>query len=156
MRRQIVRAIILLSAVILLFFAVSAAIGYKKRCDEEYRPDSEVTLADKKFRTEIAASDEDRSRGLSGRKCIGENQAMLFEFSQPGKPCFWMKDMKFAIDIIWFDEAGSIVYAKEDARPDSYPETFCPQSDSVRVIELRQGTIDRLGLDLTEENILKL
>ena len=34
---------------------------------------------------------------------------MLFIFSQPDFYPFWMKDMKFPIDIIWLDENLQII-----------------------------------------------
>src|SRR4051812_9202852 len=48
---------------------------------------------------------ETRSLGLGGRPCMPPRTAMLFEFYETGQQCFWMKDMKFAIDIVWLNEA---------------------------------------------------
>jgi len=48
---------------------------------------------------------------------LKENEAMLFVFKKPDKYSFWMKDMKFPIDIIWLDSDGKVVYIKESMQP---------------------------------------
>jgi uncharacterized membrane protein (UPF0127 family) len=45
---------------------------------------------------------------------------MLFEFSQDGKYQFWMKDMRFPLDFVWFKDdnvtevMGNISYSSKD------------------------------------------
>ena len=50
---------------------------------------------------DLAATNEEKRRGLSGRNGLEENEGMLFVFEEPGFYSFWMKDMLFPIDIIW-------------------------------------------------------
>src|SRR5947208_11440214 len=50
-----------------------------------------------------------RSRGLQGKEGLKKNEGMLFIFEQDGLHRFWMKDMKFPIDIIWIDHRGAII-----------------------------------------------
>ncbi|MFY9463353.1 MAG: DUF192 domain-containing protein, partial [Candidatus Sungiibacteriota bacterium] len=50
---------------------------------------------------EVAAEPQSQSRGLSGRESMTPNQAMLFLFAKSDKHAFWMKGMKFPIDIFW-------------------------------------------------------
>src|SRR5688500_16424694 len=57
----------------------------------------------------VAKSESDRSKGLSGRNNLAKDQGMLFVFPQPGEYAFWMKDMKFAIDIIYINK-DKVVY----------------------------------------------
>jgi uncharacterized membrane protein (UPF0127 family) len=45
---------------------------------------------------------------------LKENEAMLFVFQQSARHSFWMKDMKFPIDIIWLDSDEKVVYIKEN------------------------------------------
>ena len=64
----------------------------------------------------------------------------------PGKYDFWMKDMNFALDIIWLSEDLHIVYIKKDARPESYPAIFGPEMDTKYVLEVVSGFASRYNL----------
>ena len=58
---------------------------------------------------EIADTRQKMQTGLSKRSSMTENQGMLFEFgSQKKTPAFWMKDMKFNLDLIWISD-GKII-----------------------------------------------
>src|SRR4030042_4940512 len=52
---------------------------------------------------ELAVSDQQRAQGLMFREKINEDQAMLFIFEEEDIHSFWMKNMRFAIDILWLD-----------------------------------------------------
>jgi uncharacterized membrane protein (UPF0127 family) len=78
-----------------------------------------VILAD------VAITDEDQIKGLSIRDQMNENEGMLFVYGEPSRQSFWMKDMKFPIDIIWLNETGSVVHVEENLRP-CVPSLECP------------------------------
>ena len=46
-------------------------------------------------------------KGLSGRDNLADDEGMFFVFEKSDIYPFWMKDMKFAIDIIWIMEDGN-------------------------------------------------
>src|SRR5262245_59669655 len=50
---------------------------------------------------EIAQNDAQRAQGLSGSNPLADNTGMLFLFAKPGNYIFWMKDMRFPLDMIW-------------------------------------------------------
>ena len=58
---------------------------------------------------EVVSSLEDMKRGLQGREGLKPNHGMLFNFDYEDYQRFWMKDMKFSIDIIWIDSQKKIV-----------------------------------------------
>ena len=58
----------------------------------------------------VADTPEARQQGLSGRAGLGESEGMLFVFPKDGEYAFWMKDMRFSIDILWLSGNGTIVY----------------------------------------------
>lgn len=60
-----------------------------------------VTVGQQTYVVEIAATAEQQAQGLSGRTSMSEASGMLFPFSPPQIVSFWMKDMKFPIDIVW-------------------------------------------------------
>jgi|SRR3989344_511659 len=78
-------------------------------------------------------------QGLSGRESLGEFEGMLFVFETPDFYEFWMKDMKFPIDIIWIGENLEVTDISEDERPDSYPKLFKPKEKSLYVLEVNAG-----------------
>jgi uncharacterized membrane protein (UPF0127 family) len=95
---------------------------------------------------EIADNEAEREKGLSGRQDVPVSTGMLFIFDVPGQHCFWMKDTLVPLDMLWFDTDHKLVYQQLDAQPDSYPQTFCPDSDALYVVELRAGTAAQLRL----------
>lgn len=103
-------------------------------------------LDDKCMKLERAAMPEARQHGLSNREYLPRHEGMLFIFNEPGEHCFWMKDMKFSIDIIWLDQDKKVVDIKENVAPDTYPNSFCPTSLSKYVVEVNAGVTRQAGL----------
>ena len=63
-----------------------------------------ISWSGKEYAVEVADTPALRERGLGGRDNLCTACAMLFVFSAPGKYGFWMKDMRFPIDIIFIRE----------------------------------------------------
>ncbi len=105
-----------------------------------------VRLKNNVFNVEVMRTDEQRQRGLSGREKLDIEAAMLFEFEMPDKHCFWMKDMKFNIDILWFNDQNRLIHQERNAPLASYPNSFCPPAPAKYVLEVQAGTADRLNL----------
>lgn len=99
----------------------------------------------------VADSEEKRAQGLSGKKFLPSNTAMLFEFDKPDTHGIWMKDMLFPIDIIWLDHNKMIVNLLSNAEPGSYPHVYYPPKNSLYVLEVRAGLIKDKGLKLGDE-----
>lgn len=77
----------------------------------------EISIAGNTLMVDVAQTDEQRKRGLSGRDSLEEGTGMLFVFDENSRPTFWMKDVSFAIDIIWVDD-GKIVGIDKDVQPE--------------------------------------
>lgn len=92
-----------------------------------------------------------REKGLGGRSQLNKRQGMLFVYTNTNKNCMWMKDMKFAIDIIWFDSNKKVVSIKQNATPESFPETFCPDNDSQYILEVPAGVVSEIGIKLGDQ-----
>lgn len=91
----------------------------------------------------VASTTEALNRGLGGRDRLLEGTGMLFIFGRSGYHGIWMKDMKFAIDILWINDQGQIVDLKKEILPETYPEVFLPKEISSFVIELPAGFSDK-------------
>jgi uncharacterized membrane protein (UPF0127 family) len=56
------------------------------------------------FSLYLAKTSQEQEVGLAKFNKINKNQGMLFIFSKPDYYSFWMKNMKFPIDIIFIDK----------------------------------------------------
>lgn len=107
---------------------------------------SEVRIGASSISVDVADTPSLREQGLSGRKSLCADCGMLFIFEKPGRPTFWMKDMNFAIDIVWIDGAGKVVTVHTSLAPETYPETFAPSKDILYVLELPAGFVEAHGI----------
>lgn len=73
---------------------------------------------------DIADSDVEIRRGLSGRRYLGDYEGMFFIFDSQVNNPFWMKDMLIPLDIIFIDSENFIVHIAENQQPCS--DTYCP------------------------------
>ena len=103
----------------------------------------EIIVGNVAVKVEIAASSEEKQKGLSGRNFMRKNSGMLFVFSQPDLYHFWMKNMKFPIDIIWLDENLRIINIEKNITPDSFPKKFTPRLPAKYVLEVNGGWSDK-------------
>jgi uncharacterized membrane protein (UPF0127 family) len=78
---------------------------------------SNIVVGDTTLRVEIADTAFLRSRGLSYRDGLRPGTGMLFVFSEPAIRDFWMKGMRFCLDIVWIED-GEIVGAAQNACPE--------------------------------------
>jgi uncharacterized membrane protein (UPF0127 family) len=85
---------------------------------------------------EVVRTPQERQQGLSGRASLPLGSGMLFVFESPEMRTFWMKDMNFAIDIIWLDGSWQVISVTENATPDTFPDTFSPTRPAQYVLEV--------------------
>lgn len=122
---------------------------------------TKVTIGENIITAEISDSEEGRIQGLSGRKSLPENHGMLFVFEEANKYSFWMKDMKFPIDIIWINK-GEIVDITYHVNPEATDAksltTYQPKESAQYVLEVNANYAREKGIkigDLVEISGLK-
>ncbi len=111
------------------------------------RDSTTVTIGKLNVNAKIAANTKDRQKGLSIYDSLPLDQGMLFVFDKSDSYIFWMKDMKFAIDIIWIDENKKVVeIAKnvpaEPGKNDLQLKQYKPASPAKYVLEVNAGLSD--------------
>ncbi len=118
-----------------------------KRFEEVRVRLADVTLGGVTIRAEVAETAEARAQGLSNRASLPEQAGMLFLFDRPGIYGFWMKDMKFSIDIIWINDR-TIVDISPNVLPvpDGTPPTYRPRGPANRALEVKAGFAKAHGL----------
>ena len=116
-----------------------------------------ILIGGEDFIVDIADTEEKRNQGLGGREGIGKNEGMLFVFGESLIPTFWMKGMKFPIDIIWI-RGNTIIGFAENAQPELSGETLkLYQSPGFvnYVLEVSAGTVERLNISPGTEVVIQ-
>ena len=103
-----------------------------------------VVIRNTKLEITIVTTNVQRALGLAKRDSLPENQGMLFDFNDDknSKPGFWMKDMKFDIDIIWIKDDKVLFIHKNVSAPEtpSSPLShYYPPSSVDYVLETNAG-----------------
>jgi hypothetical protein len=87
---------VLFSSLLIFIFSLAFA-SYDRKFIKVFLPNGVSITA------ELAVTEEERQQGLMYREKIDSDQGMLFIFEEEEKYSFWMKNMKFSIDILWLD-----------------------------------------------------
>jgi uncharacterized protein len=111
-------------------------------------PNNSVHIGRKSIPVEVVSSSVAREKGLSGRDRLAKGRGMLFVYSQAEDYCMWTKDMKFAIDIVWFDESKKVTYVSENVTPETYPKAFCSGQPARYVLEMNAGEASQFGFSI--------
>ncbi len=133
--------------VFLIVFGIVLTVVYNYSSDSSGNHIPKIILGGKEFLVEIADTREKYIRGLSGRNSLDEDKGMLFLFDKLDTYGFWMKDMKFPIDIIWIN-GDKVVYVLPTVNPGSYPNIFTPPVSADKVLEINAGLSRKF--DITE------
>lgn len=98
----------------------------------------------------IASTPTQRARGLAVRDSLSDQEGMYFIFPEAGYPLFWMKDMKFPIDILWIrgDELVDMTLDLQPPGRDGQLPQYGPRVAIDRVLEVPAGFARRHGLRL--------
>ncbi len=108
-----------------------------------------ITINNQTFEVAVADTPSKRLRGLSGREALQKNEGMLFLFDRAGRYGFWMKDMRFPIDIIWI-RGTRVVGFSENLQAEPHRTIFTlplyyPPEAADKVLELNAGLVKRYG-----------
>ena len=145
--RLIAIAVIVIAAVLVGAFTYHPKESSIAKCGI-YRNDKTVSIGSKKIQAEVTMNPAEMEQGLGGRACIEANQAMLFVFDKPGRYAFWMKDMRFPIDIVWIDANHKVVGLDIDVAPSTYPDVFVSEKPAQYVLELQANRSKALDITL--------
>lgn len=93
------------------------------------------------FKLYVAKSDKDKQVGLSKYKNIDSSQGMVFRFPKANYYPFWMKEMKFSIDIIYIKDGKIVTIYKNVPLPktNSSPLVYTSTAPADTVLEVNAG-----------------
>ncbi len=108
------------------------------------------------IRAEVADGFLKQMIGLMYREGIASDEGMLFPliFSGKGAASIIMFNMKFSIDIVWLDKSRRVVDIVRNAKPEKsmfFGKSYAPKKHSSYVLELKSGTVGRLGIGIGDE-----
>jgi hypothetical protein len=115
-----------------------------------------VRIGDTIVVAEVADTQALQVQGLSNRSSLPAGEGMLFVFDEEGGHSIWMKDMQFAIDIVWAASNGTIITIEERVSPNTYPQTFSAAEPRARyVLEVPAGFIDTTGVGVGDKIVVQ-
>jgi len=134
------------SFVILIVFVVALFLLLNNTGD--LKNIKQVRISGEEIQVELALTQEERLQGLSNRTNLNPGSGMLFIFEQSGEHPFWMKEMNFPLDMIWINENMKVVYIKNNAQPNDYPQIYGKGYDAKYVLEVVADFIEQHNLKI--------
>lgn len=104
-----------------------------------------VVVHDTAFPVELALTPAQRAQGLSGRPNLAPGTGMLFILEEEAVHPFWMKNMRFPLDMVWVSAHCMVVDITLNAPPPAPGQTeadlplFTPKFPARYVLELNAG-----------------
>lgn len=122
-------------------------------------PKSKITIDKHTFMVELETTPQQQQQGLSGRASLAQNRGMLFVFKTPDRYPFWMKDMKFPLDMIFINN-NKIVDIIQNIPAPKKGETnlpiYTPSAPDNQTLEINAGLAKKYGFkkgDTVIENL---
>ncbi len=143
----IIFGLFLLIAILLIFGKGISTISYLPQNQSQTQKGNElpaISVKSLNIKAKVASKPDERKNGLSKQESMPLDEGMLFVFENPGLFGIWMKDMKFAIDIIWIDENKKIVDIAANTPPEPSKKEkeltiYRPTSNAKYVLEINAG-----------------
>ena len=104
-----------------------------------------IVIGGKKFKVQVAETDEEKQKGFQGVTSLPEDEGMLFIFDEPDEISFWMKDTKIPLDIIFINEDLEVISIGKGI-PDS--EEFITENNVNFVLEVNEKSGIKKGDEL--------
>ena len=111
----------------------------------------QVIIGSKEYKIYLTKTGSEKNMGLAVFDDLPANEGMLFSFDREDNHVFWMKGMKFNIDIIFLDKDKKVlnVFENVKAEPgvqDIDLKTYSSKLKSQYVIELKEGETRKNGI----------
>lgn len=138
------------TGIILICIAVGIAAHYGLLGFPSRGEQTKLVIGGHTFSVEVRDTPAGRAQGLSGKDSLGRNEGMLFKFDTPGDYGFWMKDMKFPIDMVWIVN-GKVAGVTKNAVPEPEKSMFSltvyhPPIPVDTILEINAGEAEQYGI----------
>ena len=119
----------------------------------------QISLGGHVFELEIAATPEERARGLMHRESLPQDAGMLFIFSQESTLNFWMKNTLIPLDILYIDSMGVVVDIQtmetQIGAPTSELRTYPSAAPAQYALEINAGLAAALGFEVEDQALFR-
>lgn len=99
---------------------------------------------------EIADTPQKQKQGLSGREPLLDKYGMLFPMRNAAQYSFWMKDMKFSLDIIWIKNGKIVDISENITAPigNELPITVQPKEPADAILEMNSDFTEKYDVKI--------
>ena len=131
---------------LLLPALLALAIGCPANGVANESPDAWVEIRGHRVAVEIADTREKQALGLGQRDDLAWDHGMFFTYAKPAFYAFWMKDMRFSLDIVWIlDNRIVAIDQSVPFEPGGTGPTLRPDSLVDAVLEVPAGNAAARG-----------
>lgn len=135
--------IFLLVAILASFFVFGRTEGETKEI---------LKIGSRQIEIETVSTQKKIQQGLSGRESLPANSGMYFVLGEARKATFWMKEMKFSLDIIWINDGKITAIEKNAPIPaGTNIPTFNSPGLVTHVLEVNTGFTDRYSIKIGDK-----
>ena len=141
------RLIIGVAVIVVILLAASLLIGYFLYAQPQT---AKIELAGVTLTVELATTPAAQEQGLSDRDSMPADHGMLFVFNQEAEWGFWMHEMRFPLDMIWFNANRQAVFIEQDLPPCTLTAcpVYTPPVNALYVLEVNEGFVAANGIAL--------
>lgn len=123
-------------------------------------PKTQVQIGDTMIDVEVADDFDKMNLGLGGRDSLDENAGMLFVYESKQPVVFWMKGMRFPLDIIWIAD-GRVIQINSDVPiepevSDSELKLYTSSQPVEYVLEVNAGFAQRKNINVGDSFIFQM
>lgn len=143
------RILILFGVLLLLIVAIKFSGDYIQNKTLPFLSKPQAVLGSKTINLTVARTQKEKQIGLSGKESLPQDQGMVFTFQKADYYSFWMRGVKFPIDILYLKNK-KIITIFENVQPptssDQNPEILSPEEPSDTVLEINAGLSRKYNL----------
>ncbi|MDH4232714.1 MAG: DUF192 domain-containing protein [Nitrospirota bacterium] len=98
------------------------------------------------FAVETVSGQKEKEKGLAERAPIPSDCGMLFILDAARPQFFWMKGMKFSLDILFFNKDKILTGILPGLRPCTECTIYKAPEGTAYALEIKAGMADKLGI----------
>ncbi len=153
----------LLVCVLLVFFVkdakadVSDATVFVTSSNQSTFSSQEIKLDNVTLNVKIADTPDKMEQGLQNSDPLPYDEGMLFIPQNPEVLAMWMPNMKFSLDMIWFDNNGNVLHIEKNVPPCTSTDlSTCPIYNrtgppSQYALEVTAGFVDKYNITMNSK-----
>lgn len=118
---------------------------------------SKATINSATFQVELARTPKEKVEGLSGRENLSQDAGMLFLFDKPSYYTFWMRGMKFPLDMIFIlDDKVVAVFENLPPATEENPPQYGSDILADKVLEINAGEARKNNIKVGDSVVIEI